>query len=432
MSGWAGVVNTCRCSNLLLALRGVLSWRSLFKPHYMLEDVYMAFSVESGAFSPGLRQQVLHCHTAHKDVKGSPNKHLHYRISPPVMAGQLHHSQGLLWILQGTSVGRQCLRLVQCFATMVDVCFQMWAIDRDWVICARLVVLATIFSGEGHMRVQEGKSELWIGRLFHVVSHVTFHVKHVTSAPLCCVLFCWLFLLLGGGVWFAFWFCFPGELLLTSFWLSSSRDMTATVLSNAALEKKKRPECAQWHIDTDSIVLAYQVLSPTWQERFPVQSCSPVSKSCLVNNHGNMTVCTLRSKCREWLCSGITMRWWGSRWPIEHPAFADTLSLGQRPQSMSNSLSALSFVRLCKQVTNMLFDVLACSQKTPTCSSYFLPKNQVRHVAQLNHAKLQPCPITQKRQAKEKHTEKCPPERNQDLWVDPRLLSSKRQSRPAV
>ena len=63
------------------------------------------------------------------------------------------------------------------------------------------------------MRVQEGNSELWIGRLFHVVSHVT----HVTSAPLCCVLLCWLFLLLWGSVWFAFWFCFPGELLLTSF-----------------------------------------------------------------------------------------------------------------------------------------------------------------------------------------------------------------------
>ena len=39
----------------------------------MLEDVYMAFSVESGAFSPGLRQQVLHCHAVHKDGQGSPN-----------------------------------------------------------------------------------------------------------------------------------------------------------------------------------------------------------------------------------------------------------------------------------------------------------------------------------------------------------------------
>ena len=54
---------------------------------------------------------------------------------------------------------------------------------------ARLVVLAMLFSEEGHLRVQEGNSKQWIGRPFHVVSHVTFHVTYVTSAPLFCVLF---------------------------------------------------------------------------------------------------------------------------------------------------------------------------------------------------------------------------------------------------
>ena len=54
---------------------------------------------------------------------------------------------------------------------------------------ARLLILAILFSGQEHLRVQEGNSKQWIGRLFHVVSHVTFHVTYVTSAPLCCVLF---------------------------------------------------------------------------------------------------------------------------------------------------------------------------------------------------------------------------------------------------
>ena len=69
---------------------------------------------------------------------------------------------------------------------------------------------------------------------------VSFHVTYVTSAP-----WDWF-------VWFAlgaclvcvlcFVFCFWGA--LDDFFLtSSSRDMTATVLSNAALEKKKLPAC---------------------------------------------------------------------------------------------------------------------------------------------------------------------------------------------
>ena len=49
-------------------------------------------------------------------------------------------------------------------------------------------MLAMIFSGEEHLRVQVGNYEQTIGRLFHVVSHVTFHVTFVTSAPLFCVL----------------------------------------------------------------------------------------------------------------------------------------------------------------------------------------------------------------------------------------------------
>ena len=66
-----------------------------------------------------------------------------------------------------------------------------------------------IFSGEEHLRVQVGNNEQRIGRLFHVVSHVTFHATFVTSAPLFCglVVVVWVF------------FCvvcvlvvFPGEL----------------------------------------------------------------------------------------------------------------------------------------------------------------------------------------------------------------------------
>ena len=73
-------------------------------------------------------------------------------------------------------------------------------------------MLAMLFSGEGHLRVQEGNSEQWIGRLFHVVSHVTFHVTFVTLAPLFCGLVFVGCFWLGGCVLFAFWFGFPGEL----------------------------------------------------------------------------------------------------------------------------------------------------------------------------------------------------------------------------
>ena len=76
-----------------------------------------------------------------------------------------------------------------------------------------------IFSGEERLRVQVGNNEQRIGRLFHVVSHVTFHVTFVTSAPL--------------------FGCVSRGALDDFFLTSSSRDMTATVLSNAALEKKK-------------------------------------------------------------------------------------------------------------------------------------------------------------------------------------------------
>ena len=61
-----------------------------------------------------------------------------------------------------------------------------------------------------------------------------FHVTLVTSAPWC--LAAWFFLVVG-FVFVVFCFVSPGELWMTSF-SSSSRDMTATVLSNAALEKK--------------------------------------------------------------------------------------------------------------------------------------------------------------------------------------------------
>ena len=85
--------------------------------------------------------------------------------------------------------------------------FQMWAIVRDWVTLAWLVMLAKLFSGEEHLRVHESNSRQWIGRLFHVVSHGASHVTSVTSAPLV-VPFCGLvFVVLG---WFC-WFCFLGS-----------------------------------------------------------------------------------------------------------------------------------------------------------------------------------------------------------------------------
>ena len=55
-------------------------------------------------------------------------------------------------------------------------------------------MLAMIFSGEEHLSVQVDNFEQRIGRLFHIVSHVTFHVTFVTLAPL----FCGLVVVLGG------------------------------------------------------------------------------------------------------------------------------------------------------------------------------------------------------------------------------------------
>ena len=81
--------------------------------------------------------------------------------------------------------------------------------------------------------MQCGRTSSWLAVRFTVLFHVTF----VTLAPLVCFLFacfwgCFCVLL--------FVFCFLGA--LDDFFLtSSSRDMTATVLSNAALEKKKAP-----------------------------------------------------------------------------------------------------------------------------------------------------------------------------------------------
>ena len=64
-----------------------------------------------------------------------------------------------------------------------------------------------------------------------------FHVTFVTSAPL----FCLLVVVVLGGFWFCVWCCGFWGALDDFFLTSSSRDMTATVLSNAALEKRIAP-----------------------------------------------------------------------------------------------------------------------------------------------------------------------------------------------
>ena len=98
-----------------------------------------------------------------------------------------------------------------------------------------MVILAMIFSGEEHLRVQVDNNEL-IGRLFHCFTSRL-------SLQLPCFV-AWL-LLFWGGVCACVWFCGSWGALDDFFLTSSSRDMTATVLSNAALEKKKVHACCQ-------------------------------------------------------------------------------------------------------------------------------------------------------------------------------------------
>ena len=54
-----------------------------------------------------------------------------------------------------------------------------------------------------------GNYEQRIGRLFHVVSHVTFHVTFVTSAPLFCG---WVVVVWGGFCVVCVLVVLPGEL----------------------------------------------------------------------------------------------------------------------------------------------------------------------------------------------------------------------------
>ena len=101
----------------------------------MLEDVYMAFSVESGAFSPGLRQQVLHSHTVHKDGQGSPNM------------GALSTTGYLLLSWQDNSItDRGCCEHSKARALVVNVCDWCNALLR-WLMyafkCERLTVIGS-------------------------------------------------------------------------------------------------------------------------------------------------------------------------------------------------------------------------------------------------------------------------------------------------
>ena len=129
-------------------------------------------------------------------------------------------------MLQGLSVSRQRHRLVLSLTMMMNGAFNVsgWSRVGFWL---GLIVLAVVWAYEGNL-------EQWIGRLFHVVSHVMFHVTFAAAAPPFCVLCVLLWLGL-----FCFGLVSQGSSCRLLFWLSFSRDMTATVLSNAALEEKK-------------------------------------------------------------------------------------------------------------------------------------------------------------------------------------------------
>ena len=68
-----------------------------------------------------------------------------------------------------------------------------------------------------------------------------FHVTFVNLPPLIFVL--WVLVFVGFGLLFGVLCLLSGAGYVDSFLISSSRDMTATVSSNAALEKKMTANC---------------------------------------------------------------------------------------------------------------------------------------------------------------------------------------------
>ena len=179
--------------------------------------------------------------------------------------------------LDKTSLGAFCDYDDEC-------CFQRWVVGRELGFGLDWLCWPWYFR-EKYIWAYEGYLEQWIGRLFHVVSHVMFHVTFAAAAPLFWVLRVLLWLGL-----FCFGLVFRGSSCRHLFWLSFSRDMTATVLSNAALEKKNSQccscsQCSAWW---------WPLLCSWWNWRCCSQSCGGGCSSCWSWTIG---------ACCSWSCS---------------------------------------------------------------------------------------------------------------------------------
>ena len=145
--------------------------------------------------------------------------------------------------------------------------------------CRRLVVLAMVFSEEEHLRAWEQFRAVDRQAVSRRVSrHVSRHVCRSCS-PVLCVVLCLLWLGL-----FCVGLVSQGSSLWLLFWLSSSRDMTATVSSNAALEKKTTKIVGKW-------ILIFRSMDWHWSQshsaaRWKVQDASTaVAASVTVDEH---------------------------------------------------------------------------------------------------------------------------------------------------
>ena len=233
------------CFSILLALRGILSLRCLLEePNYMLGWCIHCFL--SQIWGKSAQDYVSRYCIAMAwtmmwralPLGGALSFSCSVLLSHE--AGQPISRLWQMWIFQGMSIG---VFSMSSIGAMVD--YAGWFLlsnVSDWPRLGHFCLIGyagydifgrrTSESTSGQFRAVD-----WQAVSRRVSRHVSRHVGHFSS-PVLWVGCCWLFLLGGVCCVVCVLVCGSRGALADFFLTSSSRDMTATVLSNAALEKK--------------------------------------------------------------------------------------------------------------------------------------------------------------------------------------------------